>query len=393
MAHRVLFINELGSGLTHFNALLGAYRRIVAETEIAAQFYLKAADDLRATGFTDVPIHPVPHLEIPKNKKQFKTRTFGEEIFGEVFVLRDRPEFWFSAWDKIFREQDPHLIIVDYAPIAQMVAYGRWPVISIGYGYTMPPATMPRFVTWGAESPRPKDERMMTERFNAELARIAKPRLTKFPDICAVDREVNATVPPFDPYIEHRRQDSYVGIHHPGGSPWPATGAEGVLAYFHAFSQEDEVLLEGLKLAGQTVDFYAGMPQDKVKQRFQGSQVTAHEKPFVLKDMLPGRSVCIHMGGQGVTLAALFAGVPQVMLHTHRENSFNAHIISMQGAGIAHPMRNITDKSVASLIREAANDAAMRQKAFEVGRLLSKYRDADPVGALAKEALGMLKKN
>ncbi|MCA0432471.1 MAG: hypothetical protein LCH46_04320 [Proteobacteria bacterium] len=389
MARRVLFINEFGSGLTHFNALVGAFRHMKKHADIEARFYVKAVDELQAQGFNEAPFEAPPHRALHKNKKQFKGRTFGEEMFGEIFVLRDQPDFWFGTWDKIFSEFNPHLVVLDYAPVAQMVAFGRWPTISIGYGYTMPPAAMPRFVAFGQEAPKPKDERMMLEQFQAQLAKLGINRLTKFTDICAVDTEVNATVPPFDPYIEHRAQDSYAGLHHPGGSPWPTSQAEGAMAYFHAFSQDDNDLLAGLKSAGVATDFYAGPPKDTLLAKFAGSHVTVHSAPLRLKETLPGKAVCIHMGGQGVALAALFAGVPQVMLHTHRENAFNARIIAMKGAGIAHPMRAIDRKSLPSLILEAANDPNMRQKAFEMGRLLSKYRDADPIGVLAREALQM----
>jgi rhamnosyltransferase subunit B len=393
MAYRVLFVNEFGSGLTHFNALLGAYRRMSAEADIEARFYVTAVDDVKAAGIGDVPVFGTPQLGAlrkPKNKHQ--SRTYGEIVHNAVFGKHPEPGAWFKAWEATLAEFDPHLIVMDYAPVVQMVAYGRWPTIVIGYGYTMPPSSMKKFVTFGSEEPKPKEERAITEQFNMELKKVGARLWDKLPDMCAVDRQVNATVPAFDPYIDHREDKSYAGIYHPGGSPWPKPGeARGGLAYFHAFSQSDEGLLEGLKATGLDFGFYAGPPSEKVRSIFAGSKVAASEKPFSLKEMLPGKAVCVHMGGQGVALAALFAGVPQLMLHTHQENAFNARMVAMQGAGIAHPMKTASQDSVPSLILEAANDVNMRNRAFAMGRALAQYRDADPVAVLAREALSMLK--
>ena len=392
MTKRVMFINEFGSGLTHFNALLGAYHRIKAETEIDAQFYVPKPQAVFGSGFAEAPVLACPAQEFSRTShKKLKNRTFGEIVFNALFEKHADPLEWCKAWDRAFCDFNPHLVVTDYAPVAQMVAYGRWPTISIGYGYTMPPSGLERFVTFGQETPKPKEELAMAEQFNGLLKAVGARQLEKFPDFCAADAQVNATVPPFDPYIDHRPGGHYAGIHHPNGSPWPANGAEGGVAYFHGFSQDDEGLLQGLVDSRLDFDFYAGAPLPAAQAMLAGTKVRQHDKPLNLKALLPGKAVCVHMGGQGVALAALFAGVPQVMLCTHMENSFNARMVATQGAGIRMALTEVTRKSLMSLIIEAANDGGMRRKAFEMGRALAQYRDADPVAVLAGRALAMLK--
>lgn len=387
MKRRILFANELGSGLTHFGALRQTFERLRADADVEAQFFVALAEEARATGFDAAPIALAPSVVDKRPNKQNAALTFGSFMFNELIRRQRDAAASFEAWDNVLRVFDPHLVVCDFAPMAQMVAFGRWPVVAIGYGYTLPPQGMARFPFFGSgRPPTARDEQEQADQFNAMLRPLGATLLEKLPDLCRADAHINATVPPFDPYIEQRGATAYAGIHLPNGSPWPKAEADGGLAYFHAYSQGDVGIREGLKNSGLAFECYAGVPTAAFKAGFADSRIRVHDTPLDLKALLPGRKVMVHMGGQGVALAALFAGVPQVLLTTHQENSFNARMISAEGAGVYHAMATANGRKIANLIADVAKDPAMRRGAFEMGRKLAQYRDADPIGEVVKAA-------
>jgi hypothetical protein len=51
----------------------------------------------------------------------------------------------FQLWRALIEAERPDLIIADYAPSVSLLFYGRIPVVNIGNGYVLPPATLPAF--------------------------------------------------------------------------------------------------------------------------------------------------------------------------------------------------------------------------------------------------------
>ena len=50
-----------------------------------------------------------------------------------------------GAWDELFKQTRPDLVIADFSPLAALAARHRLPLVLIGNGYTLPPHRMKRF--------------------------------------------------------------------------------------------------------------------------------------------------------------------------------------------------------------------------------------------------------
>jgi hypothetical protein len=390
MARKVLFINESGAGLSHVGMLRNVWRALAERTELEPRFVLRDAG--RATEFSlpgDLVLQAPAFTakKVPKNSPA----SFGELIFHKLLADEEVARAWIPAWDELLVREDPALVVTDYAPLSQMIAFGRWPVLAIGYGYTLPPSGMDRFFTYGTgEKVEAKTEARIIDRLNRHMAGRGLRQLTRLPEICAADRSLTATVPPFDPYLADRPADEHIGLHHPGGSPWPKNESAGGLAYFHPWNQKDPALFRGLVKSGVPMELYAGVPERSFVADWRAQGLGVSETPFLLKEKMPGRAVAVHMGGMGFALAALFAGVPQVVLHSHQENHFVANMIKGQKAGLAFSYHAINEKILAGAVADAADNPALRQGAFEMGRKLAPFRDKNPVEVIAEAARTLL---
>ena len=79
----------------------------------------------------------------------------------------------------------------------------------------------------------------------------------------------------------------------------------------------------------------------------------------------------VHHGGAGTTASALAAGVPGVVVPFGADQPFwarRAHGLGVSPRGL--PVRSLTPDGLAGAIREALTDAAMRQRAADLGRHL-----------------------
>ncbi|MFO1032559.1 MAG: hypothetical protein U1E15_00095 [Hyphomicrobiales bacterium] len=390
MARKVLFINESGAGLTHVGMLRNIWQGLAAQRDVTPRFALRDANRAAEFGLPPEAVLQAPVFAASKEPKH-PPGSFGEMIFYKLLVEDDLASRWIAAWDELMAREAPDLVVTDYAPLAQMIAYGRWPVLAVGYGYTLPPAGMKSFFTYGTgETVDGKTEARIITRLNRHMAARGLRQVERLPEICAADKCLTATVPPFDPYLADRPAGEHIGLHHPGGSPWPRQEAAGGLAYFHPWNQKDPALFRGILKSGLAFDLYAGVPQPGFAHEWRAQGLAVSDVPFLLKEKMPGRAVALHMGGMGFALAALFAGVPQLVLHGHQENHFIARMIASQKAGVALPYHGINEKILAGAIADVADNPALRQGAFEMGRKLAPFRDRKPVDVITAAAVAML---
>ncbi|MFJ2306983.1 nucleotide disphospho-sugar-binding domain-containing protein [Streptomyces sp. NPDC087787] len=78
--------------------------------------------------------------------------------------------------------------------------------------------------------------------------------------------------------------------------------------------------------------------------------------------LLPSSVGIIHHGGSGTTLAALDAGVPQILLPDGSDRHVNADAVAARGAGLSAHIDDVTKDSVDALL----HDDALRVTAAEV---------------------------
>lgn len=98
--------------------------------------------------------------------------------------------------------------------------------------------------------------------------------------------------------------------------------------------------------------------------------------------LFPRMAAVVHHGGAGTTAAGLRAGVPSVITPFVADQPSWARRIEALGVGTRPiPFRQLTADRLASAIRAATSDAAMRDRAAEIGKLI---RAEDGTGTAAQ---------
>ncbi|CAN0480765.1 unnamed protein product, partial [Phaeothamnion confervicola] len=185
-------------------------------------------------------------------------------------------------------------------------------------------------------------------RLNTDLVKTGARPIERLPQLNEADAYGLRTIPIFDPY-RSQRQQPHLGVEIPGGSPAPLANASGGIAYFHEDTQLNDNVLDGLLGADTETLAYFGSPLRRLVKKFDGSRVHLSASSLKLRDDMPGKAVAIHKGGLGFSVAAVLAGVPQVLLHSHEENWFNAKVIVEAGAGVSARYKEVN----ASVLSEA----------------------------------------
>jgi hypothetical protein len=104
-----------------------------------------------------------------------------------------------------------------------------------------------------------------------------------------------------------------------------------------------------------------------------------------LHHLLPGSAAVVHHGGSGTTMAALAAGVPQIVLPHGADQFVNARAVASLGVGTWCPPADVDAATVAKLLADSAVRATAGAAATRMAQLPT---PADLVSALEDLAAG-----
>jgi hypothetical protein len=391
MTRRILLGWEFGGGFGHIVHLREIAKHIGESQSCEFLFVLRKPQNAIASGLPGRSVVAVPAPQKSAGYKKPPSRaTYGEYVSESLMREEGAFAFRLAGWDKIVRDFDPHLIIAEYAPGLSLFARGRWPLLAVGTGYTMPPPEMAAFPPiMTAKRSLYASEPDIIDRLNADLVKIGAWTIERLPQLNEADAYGLGTIPIFDPYRFHRQQ-SYLGVEIPGGSPAPLATASGGIAYFHEDTQLHDKVLDGLSGANTDTLAYFGSPLRRVTKKFEGSRVHLSSTPLKLRDVMPGKAVAVHKGGLGFSVAAVLAGVPQVLLHGHEENWFNAKVIVEAGAGVSARYNNVDASVLSEAIDRVVASSAMHERALQLAEENSKFRNAVPSQVIAGIAAKLL---
>ena len=98
--------------------------------------------------------------------------------------------------------------------------------------------------------------------------------------------------------------------------------------------------------------------------------------------LFPQMAVVVHHGGIGTTTNGLKAGIPNIIVPFNYDQPFWGEMVFRRGAGPRPiPRKGLTADRLAEAIESALNDAAMRQRAAEIGQ---RIRQEDGVAIAIK---------
>ncbi|MFT3672105.1 hypothetical protein [Aestuariivirga sp.] len=312
----------------------------------------------RQPALTVVPSSLVHHLAL--------------QYLKQAEVLRQRLVFWKNT----IAEYRPHVVVADYAPSLTMAARGTVGSVAIGTGYSLPPPEAAECVPYRKPfgiGPAPSEQFLLNE-LNSILASVGAWKLERLPQMNQATAYALMTIPIFDPYWEVRQQD-YLGVEHPNGSPSPSPETDEVAVGYFSGGIANTAIIDGMKQSGVPMLLYLGGESERWRDRIAGSKIKLVEKPFDLKRQLPGRRLAIGSGSLGFVSAAMFAGLPQVVFCRHDEGWTIAKAIHMAQIGFAGHEHEMTADRVASMIESAANTSLMREFAVALSARYSEFRD------------------
>ena len=391
MTCRILLGWEFGGGFGHIVSLREIARQIAENQSCEFLFALQKPQNALSAGLPgrSVIAAPVPKRSVGSKKPQ-SVATYGEFVSENLMIDEGAFASCLAGWDKICRDFDPHLIIADYAPGLSLYARGRWPVLAIGNGYTLPPPEMEYFPPIARQDGPPyASEPEIIGRLNQDLEKIGALPIVRLPQLNEADAYSLMTIPIFDPYRVQRRQP-YLGVEIPGGMPSPQATSSGGIAYFHEDTQLHENVLDGLAGANINTTAYFGRPLRRLVKRFKGSRVSPADVPFKLREDMPGKAVAVHPGGLGFAIAAVLSGVPQIMLYKHQEHWLTANAIVRAGAGVAAGYKEVSASALSETIDRVAASSSMRERALQLAEENAEFRNANPTLAVADIAAKLL---
>ncbi len=384
MTCRILLGWEFGGGFGHIVHLREIARHLGQDQPCEFLFALQKPENGLAAGLParSVIAAPAPKRTVGAGKVQGRD-TYGEYVSENLMIEEGAFASRLTGWEEIVRSFNPHLIIAEYAPGLSLYARGRWPVVAVGSGYSLPPPEMTVFPSI-AKLNRPlyATEPEIIDRLNKELRKIGAAPIERLPQLNEADAYGLVTIPIFDPY-HAQRQQPYLGTEIPGGSPVPVPSATGCIAYFHEDTQLHDNVLDGLLGSGVDTVVYFGPPLRRAVKKFKGARVMISEAPFRLRDDMPGKAVAIHKGGLGFAVAAVLAGIPQVLLYKHEEHWFTANAVVRAGVGVAAKYKEVTADTLSEAINRVAGSAVMRERAIGLAEENAEFRNAHPVDAIA----------
>jgi rhamnosyltransferase subunit B len=390
-AKRILFGNEFGAGRGHHVLL----QRISDEVQksrpdMQSRFFLPPRTRSEAIAHNPDYVFP-EELKSVENQGAALTRCLVHSLcrlwMKDDGILRER----LAMWEREINTFKPDLVIADFAPSLSMAARGKVPCFVVGNGYTLPPPEvkmcLPRSQIEDPEDA--KSEGQWLAELNLVLRQSGAQRLDFLPQVNFGDAYGVFTIPLFDIYWEDRQQD-YLGVEHPGGSPLPSKANDGMALAYFSTENENATVIDGLIESQIPTLAYFGQLSSTLADRVKGTNIQLVEKPFHLARDLPGRALAIHAGSLGMSAAGVYAGIPQVGLYFHDEGLSNCRSFKISQIGEAAWSGKATPREIAQMMHKAKDSALMRNYATALSHRYASYRNESAAAKAATIAIAIM---
>jgi hypothetical protein len=363
MAKTALLVWEIGEGLGHLPTLKAIAAGLQAQ-DWRVIFALRDIEGTRASlASFDVRILQAPHwanATAVKNPSFTYADILAANGFGTAADLRKLVE----AWDNVFDDVKPDLLVAEHSPSALVAAFGRIPAAIVGNGVLMAPAHEAAFPSLGHAASGAVSQTAILNVIKEALPERAPLTLTE--PFRGVFRGVYS-FPQLDPYRDMRR-DAQLG---PIEAMPPLTPVPQKRNLF-IYSAGDYVLIDELtavmmELGPKASAYFRGSLGAR-SAILQSRGVTMFSVAPSLNEILPIASTVFSHAGSGLASAALAAGRPQILNPRHGEADMTAKLLEELGIAIVlNPLergrlreaveRMNTDKSFAAAAQRAGEAA------------------------------------
>jgi len=390
----ILFTWELGQGFGH----LALLRPIGLELEARGHRIVVASQNV-TTAHKALPAHwPVYQSILPPNWTKppdapKRTGSYAEILQARGLANADTAAAIINGWGRLFDLVQPDVLVAETSPMALAAALGRLPRVVLGNGFAMPPTHLPEFPPLTPSEAWQAPHEAAWSALEGALAATGRPALSALPQLYAADLRICATLPPFDPYAEWRRDELY-GLIEP---LQPAAGnqqpGERIFAYLNgSYPQTDEVLTAIAGNASRFSLYVTDMPAGMNEQlRERGSVV--YDSPADYAEVLPQAKAVMSHGNLRTSMSAMAVGRPQLLVPVAMERQLTADYVVSTGAGLILTGINrgklkkaidrfVDDEQVAERARAASHEL------HRIARYVTAGQCADGVEAVLQRAGG-----
>lgn len=292
------------------------------------------------------------------------------------------------GWARILAETKPDLVFCEFAPNLAFQTLHRIPTITVGKGYSVPPAGRPFPVVRFWEQDKPDAESLRAENtiltnLNAAAAHLGLGGIEYVTDLFGGDEVFVCCLPELDCYQRARRSPAIGSIVSTRLEPRTEPGV-GVFAYLNG-EEDTPAWIRGLEESGSPAEAYI---KDRNNPPLLSRSVQILQKPANLQETLPEKAVLFHHGGATMAEMAVRMGVPQLILPRHLEQVLTGRLVATLGAGeiIEHkPARQ--PLQLGSRLARMAHASSLQTTAMNLAKTIA-ARATRPAIDVIMEAVG-----
>lgn len=391
-APHVLLAWELGANRGHVTSL-GGIARALARRGARVTFAVQRLDAMRALrpledswAFLQAPAWPGLLVNAGFGGPQ-PTVTFGDILAN--LGLRDSGvvEFLVRGWDGLLNATRPDAVIADFAPMLQLAARGRIPVVATGTGFSLPPDHLEAYPPlWNSRPTFPEPE--LLKAVNVALERCGRPPLVRLSEIMAAERRIPHSLALFDPYGGTRRDRMLAPIF-PNWSPAQVADGDEIFVYFSETAHRAERIYDALARFGSRVRIHVPNLAGIYLEKLRAAGVVFEPRPQKVIDIARRSRLVVSHGGLGLVSMTLAAGLPQLVLAPDLEKRLIGETVTRLGVGKLMRWSDVTADSIAANIEELYADVNIRQRASQVGRTLTPLLAEDTPETIAESVLSL----
>lgn len=283
-----------------------------------------------------------PVLEQQTFPPEFRADSFADVLLAVGFDDADRLLAAARAWAAILREVEPEMVLLDYAPVAQLTCQLLdQPAMQLSNGFDAPPPDCPPYARVRVDSPLGRRNAERVAGLSATISRVGRAlgaaRPSSLAAILAHPRQVFECIPETDPYGP-RSGGLWIGplgMHRETVDvPWPeGWQRRRVFAHLRSAAGATALLDELRQSDAVTLCVWREAPPE-VLARYRGSSVRVLPYPLHLQRVLQEADAVLSQGSTALVCHALLAGRPQLICPTDFEKLKVAQRVCESGAAL-----------------------------------------------------------
>jgi len=391
MSH-ILVGYELGGGHGHVHRLMPLVRALETRGHRVTFFLRNIHENAGLLARERRAILPVPDLvaRIPGAPNPAPLATYLDIMCTAGFYRRQTLHAGMMAWNTLLDHARPDLVVADHSPVLLLACFGRYPVVQVADGFTMPPAQGAHFPVFRKGRKQMVDGAHVLRVMQAVQKHHGLPVPETVTEPFRTAGRLVCTLPELDPYAA-LRQDAVIGPVEGLQPPQPLpAGAPHFFAYLSLEHKKTRPLLQGLKASSMSGEVFIRGMSDDVAKGLQRPGLTVHRESQPMREVIARASLIIHHGGNGTCCAALSGGRPQILLPTHMEARLSADAVVARGCGRLLATAETTAKGVPPVLEAMAADGAMAARAIALAGEIAARGPQNTVDRILATCLAVL---